>query len=313
MSKPIFCDLDSGNPFVGRDYQADVNHSALGRAICNGEICVQYQPIVDCLTGDVVRFEALARWRLSGKGLIPPDRFIPIAEKSQLIQPLTRSVMEQAINWLARSTNHTQGMSIAVNLSPAVIRREGFADWLFLTCNNLGVAPARIELELTESQRLSSGASVMELARLRKMGFGLSMDDFGTGYCSILQMTQLPFSSVKIDRRFLARVKESKEARAIVRSMIDLGHSKSLVVTAEGIENLSQLEFLVDWGCDLAQGFLISRPLNGGEVASWLAHSAPAFRRPLTRSSGASGWAFTVSKHSIVPANMDFETVGIGI
>jgi EAL domain-containing protein (putative c-di-GMP-specific phosphodiesterase class I) len=243
---------------------------ALRRAIADDELTLYYQPKVDCRSGAVAGVEALVRWQHPQQGLIPPDRFIPLAEQTGLIRPLTRWVLTSAI----RQTRawHDQGLmlSVAVNLSAHDLQDADLPRWVGELLERWNVSAEWLKLELTESALMSDPAQALEvLTALCDLGARIAIDDFGTGYSSLGYLKRLPAHEIKIDRSFVADMAAQERDQAIVRSTIDLGHNLGLAAVAEGVEDQQTLELLGGLGCDLAQGFYLSRPLPAASVAAW--------------------------------------------
>ncbi len=273
----------------------------LRRALDQDEIRVVYQPQLDCVSGELAGFEALARWVHPERGLIMPDRFISAAENTGLIDVLTDRVLDIALGWLARQFGGSE-LTIAVNLSsrsasveaPAAndsttpasdagaAAHSNLVERVVAACRIHDVKPERLILELTETSAMEDPVASLDLlTRLRMKGFQLSIDDFGTGYSSMLQLVRLPFSEIKIDKSFVMTAIRSAESRAVVESIIGLGHSLGLRVVAEGVENEETLQYLRDQGCDLAQGYHIGRPLAGEAIDAWRREDAPKFQHGL--------------------------------
>ncbi len=260
-----------------------ISEESLRRAIEQDEIVVYYQPKILCGSREVVGFEALARWRRPTTGLVPPGEFIHLAEETGLIVPLTERVLDRSLSWFALAVP-PGALSLALNISPNTLHNVDFADRLERTCRDHDVSPDRIVIEITESVALADGPAALDiLTRLRLKGVHLSMDDFGVGYSSILQVSRFPFSSLKIDKSFVMTAVDSRELRALVGSIVTLGHSLGLTLTAEGVETLATLEFLEEVGCDEAQGHLMAPPLPEDQVGPWLASLGNA---PWSLSSG---------------------------
>lgn len=249
----------------------------LRRAIDTRAITVVYQPKIFCKTGTLAGFEALARWCFNGTP-IPPDRFIPLAEESGLIHDLTRLVVEQALKWLVavsedQGNNLPAGISqahLSINISARTLTNAPLFRWVVSLCDELGIDRHRLIFELTESSAMGDTVTALDtLTRLRMQGFKLSLDDFGTGFSSMVQLVRLPFSEIKIDKSFVMDSGVSAESRAVTRSIVDLGRSLRLLSTAEGVEDQDTLDYLKTLGCDLAQGYFISRPLKDVDVLDW--------------------------------------------
>lgn len=261
--------LTGGLP-MRRD-EFEVTSSSLRTAIDRHEFVVAYQPKVKCSDGAPAGFEALARWNHPERGIIMPDRFISIAEDNGLIDALTAQIFEQSLAWFSHAFAHGD-LQLSVNISAKSLATLGLVDFLSDLCSRFRVAPARIVLELTETSAMVDPILSLDLmTRFRVRGFNLSIDDFGTGYSSMVQLVRLPFSEIKVDKSFVMRSQHSKEARAVIKSIIDLGHSLGLLVTAEGIEDRKAFDNVKSMGCDLAQGYLFARPMSGTATCDWTA------------------------------------------
>jgi diguanylate cyclase (GGDEF)-like protein/PAS domain S-box-containing protein len=235
----------------------------LRQAFVADQFTVHYQPQRDLRTGRVVGVEALLRWRHPRRGMVRPTEFIGLAEDIGLIGPLTERVLDRACRqhrlWLKSGL---PAMRLSVNLSPVQFREGSVVGLIERTLAETGLAPDCLEIELTEGVMLEgSDAAMTSLRRLRKCGVGFSLDDFGTGYSSLAYVKRLPVQRLKIDQSFVHRLGQDGQDEAIVRAVIDLGHSLGLKVTAEGVESAEQLRRLQELGCDEAQGDLISPPL----------------------------------------------------
>src|ERR671918_878287 len=235
----------------------------LRQAFVADQFTVHYQPQRDLRTGRIVAVEALLRWRHPRRGMVRPTEFIGLAEDIGLIGPLTERVLERACRqhrlWLKSGLPN---MRLSVNLSPVQFREGSVVGLIERTLAETGLAPEALEIELTEGVMLEgSDAAMTSLRRLRECGVGFSLDDFGTGYSSLAYVKRLPVQRLKIDQSFVHRLGHDGQDEAIVRAVIDLGHSLGLKVTAEGVESAEQLRRLQELGCDEAQGDLISPPL----------------------------------------------------
>jgi diguanylate cyclase (GGDEF)-like protein/PAS domain S-box-containing protein len=234
----------------------------LRQAFGADQFTVHYQPQRDLKTGRIVGVEALLRWRHPRRGMVRPTEFIGLAEDIGLIGPLTERVLERACRQQKVWQRAGVTLRLSVNLSPVQFREGGVVELIERTLAEAGVDPHHFEIELTEGVMLeSSDAAMTSLRRLRKCGIGFSLDDFGTGYSSLAYVKRLPVQRLKIDQSFVHRLGLDGQDEAIVRAVIDLGHSLGLKVTAEGVESAEQLRRLQELGCDEAQGDLISPPL----------------------------------------------------
>lgn len=242
----------------------------LAAALSNGEVSVHHQPKVDLRTGAVVGAEALARWMHPQYGFIPPSFFIPLAEASGLIDQLTQCVIGTVAYQGPLLQSGEKAINIAVNVSAQNLANLDFPDQFEATCKRHGYSCRNTTIELTESATQTVEHLLDTLTRLRLRGTRLSLDDFGTGYSSLVQLHQLPFSEMKIDRSFVIGMETSKDCRTIVRSIIDLAHNLGLEVIAEGVETAAALDQLREFGCDLAQGYHIGRPMPPDAFRAWL-------------------------------------------
>ncbi|RZI44800.1 EAL domain-containing protein [Herbaspirillum sp. HC18] len=244
-------------------------HGSLRKAVKNQEFLLHYQPQIDIASGALIGMEALVRWQRGDEGLVPPGRFIPLAEESGLIVPIGEWVLNEACRQAkAWQEEGMPPLPVAVNLSAQQFKRGDILDTVMYALNQSGLEPHLLELELTESALLHDTTTVMEtLHRLRKIGVQLSIDDFGTGYSSLAYLKRLSVNKLKIDQSFVRDVPGDADDAAIVKAIIQLGHALQLPVIAEGVESEEQLAFLRDNGCDQAQGYLVSRPLPAKEFA----------------------------------------------
>lgn len=264
--------------------------NGLRTAIEKNEFSLVFQPEVDMQTGVVSCCEALIRWNSSELGQVPPDRFIPVAERTGTINAIGEWVLRTACIE-AKKWHGTQPIPrVAVNVSEIQLRDEGFCDLVRRVLNETGLGPERLELELTESLLISSdGVSSRTLKRLREMGVSLAIDDFGTGYSSLGYLRDLPMCKLKIDRSFVRDLPALKEDATIFEAMVNMARSLSLTVTAEGVETGEQLSVLRALGCDEVQGYFLCRPVPAAEVAVRLRQvHAPAKAAPATAAPEAS-------------------------
>lgn len=229
----------------------------LGGALERGELRLYYQPIIELATREVAGYEALVRWNHPTRGLVEPDRFVPLAEESGLIRPIGRWVIDEACAQLAAWRD--RGIGIGVNVSAKQLAEPGLAAHVARALERHHLDPKCLEVELTESA-IMRGAEARELAALRELGVSLGLDDFGTGYSCLSTLHQLAVTTLKIDRSFITPIGTPDERTEIVTAIISLAHTLGLRVVAEGIETQAQLDRLVELGCDYAQGFYFARP-----------------------------------------------------
>ncbi|GEM_PF-675389 len=241
-------------------------------AIEGGQLVLSFQPICDIRTRQVLRLEALAGWRHPRRGLIPPHDFIPLAEQTGLIGPLTRWLLGAALQTCSdwRTTGHAVG--VAVKLSVRTLHERRTAEMLAELLATHRLPPAAVTLEINESALVPYPQRAIEtLMRLHALGVRIAIDDFGTGYSSLAYLKRLPVDEVKIDRSFVLDMLSDPNDAAIARATIDLAHNLGLQITAEGIENSETLAALRTLGCDTAQGLLLGEPLEAEQLPAWLA------------------------------------------
>ena len=230
----------------------------LRSAIEHRQLTLHYQPQAT-IEGEIFGFEALVRWRHPIQGLISPATFIPIAEESGLIASLGEWVLREACR---EAASWPKALGIAINLSPLQFRRGDLPGLVHSVLFESGLAPGRLELEITEGVLMQdSSRSLMILRRMKSMGVMIAMDDFGTGYSSMSYLQSFPFDKIKIDQSFIRQVESNPQSAAIVRAVIGLGRSLGMRVIAEGVETTEQLAFLSTGHCDEIQGYLIGRPM----------------------------------------------------
>ncbi len=248
-----------------------INRAMLADAIAAGEIAVHYQPKVDMRTGIVRGFEALARWRLGDAGFVRADRFISLAEQEGLIHALTLSVTTQALRQMAAWNAHGLRLSMSINLAPRLLDRPALVEELLELVATHGVCTEQVVFEITESSLVDClGAALGVLARLRLKGFGLSIDDYGTGFSSMQQLARIPFTELKIDRSFVHGAHRQNNLRVILRSALDMARQLDLVTVAEGVETIEDWRLLQEFGCCVGQGYLIAKPMPASEIPQWL-------------------------------------------
>jgi diguanylate cyclase (GGDEF)-like protein len=252
----------------------------LRRAMDETELVLYYQPKVDLATGRVTGVEALARWHHPERGLLSPDEFIPLAERSNLLRPMTLYLLDSALRQCNAWRTRGLEVSVAVNLSMQNLIDLRLPNDLARLLTSWRLPPGSLELEITESTIMADHRRAMTiLHRMNKMGVALTVDDFGTGYSSLAYLQSLPVSSIKIDKSFILTMAEDPGNATIVQSTIDLGHNLGLTVVAEGVENAESYNKLASLGCDFAQGYFLSRPLSPEKATVWLdafADGAPA-------------------------------------
>ena len=239
------------------------------QALAKQRLHMVYQPKVALRDGRLVRVEALVRWDDPELGAVAPSRFVPLAEQHGLIDELTTWGLSTILNQWLKWRDSGVDTCIAFNISALSLQSLDFPDLVERECEKLGVPTDRLVMELTEGATQPLIKLMDTLTRFRIKGIGLAIDDFGTGYSSLMQLRQLPFTEVKIDQAFIADVGRSRDCRLIIQSITDLAHGLGLSATAEGVETLQQLRLVRELGCDVAQGYLISPPLDPDSLKAW--------------------------------------------
>jgi len=278
-------------------------HADLHAAVTSPEITMVYQPQVDAATGRPVSIEALMRWHHPVHGTISPDAFIPLAENSGAIAPLTRRAVAASLAVLDGLLAGQHDLTVAVNLSPRLLSDLEVPRWIAAQLEEAGIPAARLAVEVTENSIAADPKRAMHvLAQLRDLGVRIAIDDFGTGYSSMSYLAKLQPDDLKIDKSFVMQMLTDDTSAVIIRSTIELAHGLGLQVIAEGVENQSTYDALTALGCDRMQGYHISRPLTDSALPAWVArpHARPSWIgprpaehgeilpfRPLTRSTTA--------------------------
>jgi len=247
----------------------------LRNAVKNEEFLLHYQPQVDIANGRIIGAEALVRWQHPELGLIPPGKFIPLAERSGVVIPMGEWVLNEACRQARIWQENGLPLVMAVNLSALQFKRGNLLETVANALKQSGLAASQLELELTESILLQDVETAIKTLRsLKDMGIKLSIDDFGTGYSSLSYLKRLAVDKLKIDQSFVRDLAEGADSAAIVRAIIQLGHTLQLTVIAEGVETDPQLAFLRDHGCDEIQGYLFGRPVPAAEFVKLLEKGA---------------------------------------
>lgn len=246
----------------------------LRRAISDGELVVHYQPKADLSSASVTSVEALVRWQHPEHGLLAPAEFVPMAEQTDLIRPLTLFVLDEALQQASEWEEMGLDLGVAVNLAMPNLLDSRLPDDVAKALAKTKVSPRRLTLEITENAVMIDPVRVTDvLRRLRSLGVGLSLDDFGTGHSSLAYLKELAIDELKIDRSFVQDMAQDGQNAAIVRSTIELAHAMGLRVVAEGVEDADTLFELKTMGADIAQGFYLSRPVPPIEIAAMLMHA----------------------------------------
>ncbi len=251
-------------------------YSEVRKAIAKDELTLFYQPKVSMKTGRVESVEALVRWNHPTRGLLPPSEFLPVVESSSLIDNFSKWVIRRAVQQIVEWSIAPGAPRIAVNLSTRNLRDDSIVTYIEATLREFRVHPSWLVVEITETDYLDNpDTGIAVLKKLRAIGVHTSLDDFGQGYTSLGHLTTLPVSELKIDRAFITAMLSDPKSRAIVESVIELGHKLGLYIVAEGVEHVEELQLLTALGCDSAQGYLHSRPLPAADFIAWLSQRQP--------------------------------------
>src|SRR5690606_20326486 len=260
------------------DGVADFSVQALAEALRNGEIVPWFQPQVEFANGKVVGVEALARWERADGSVVRPHLFVPVLEREGLAIPLTDRMLDAACRWKQSWDLAGNRLKLSVNVSAAALADPSAADRYQSIVEQHAIEPEDVILEITESSVMADAARGLGLlARLRQKGFGRAIDDFGTGYSSLAQLSQIPFTELKIDQGFVFGAHAQPRKRAVVEASLDLARKLGLTAVAEGVEDIEDWQMLAELGCDVAQGWLIGRPVPGSELPAAVAR----WRRPV--------------------------------
>jgi EAL domain-containing protein (putative c-di-GMP-specific phosphodiesterase class I) len=246
--------------------------NSLRQGLERDEFFVNYQPQWDLKTSRMIGVEVLLRWQSLDFGLLPPSEFIALTENSGLIFDLGQWVLRkaciQATNWALQGY---KDLKVAVNISGKQLKQPDFLDMISKVMNETGIPPRTLELEFTESVIMEEADKTIDILRaLKKLGVQLSLDNFGTGYSSLNYLKHFPIDRIKIDRSFIADLDSNNKDAALVEAIISMGHSLHRKVLAEGVENGEQLHYLVQLGCDEAQGFHLAMPMTSDELSAKL-------------------------------------------
>jgi EAL domain-containing protein (putative c-di-GMP-specific phosphodiesterase class I) len=246
----------------------------IAEALIHREFRLEYQPKLDLRSGDIVGFEALARWTHPKLGQVSPSTFIPVLESDSIMNDFTIEVLDQALDGMSRMGDGSE-IRVAVNASATNFRLAGFDEIVRSKCYDKGIDIGRMTIEVTESEAMTAtGSSGACLERLHGYGAQISIDDFGTGYSSLSKLHHLPFSELKIDQSFVADCVSNRKSAVLVLAMIDLAHNMNKRVVAEGVETRQTLQKLSEWGCDIVQGYYVGRPMPFEDVKPWLRRQA---------------------------------------
>lgn len=249
----------------------DLQSHDIEDAISKDYLFLNYQPKVDLETGVVLSAEALVRWNDPVRGFIFPDQFIGLAEQSGLIEPMTEKILARAIKECREWQDRGHDIAVAVNISATTLANLDFPNQVSRYLSEAGLPASKLILEVTETTAMTDTKATMNvLTRLRIKGISVSLDDFGTGFSSLVELHRMPFSELKIDRSFVMNVDRDKDSRIIVEAILGLAHALDLKVVAEGVEKEAHWNLLRDLKCNMAQGYYLSKPAPPAEFLNWV-------------------------------------------
>ena len=256
----------------------------LYEALNDGSLELHYQPKINLEKGNTVGVEALLRWHHPKRGYIPPEEFIPLAEHSGLIHPITRWVIDKSFDQCAQWQEQNLNIGVAINLSARSLEDTSILDTFRTALRTSGLEPSLVFVELTESAVMADPYHAMTmLGKISTMGIQISVDDFGTGYSSLAYLKKLPVSEIKIDKSFIIDMNYDSNDEVIVHSTIDLAHNMGLIVTAEGVESDETLQKLIKLGCNQAQGHFMCKPCSADELTKWFFKSRWGLRANINK------------------------------
>lgn len=259
--------------------------SELRQAIVLDQLFLTFQPKVNLSNGPVMGVEVLLRWQHPEHGIIVPDQFIPVAERTGLIIPMTLWVLQHSLIQCRRWKEAGLDITVAVNLTMWNLEAQELPDQIEALLRDTSVSPSNLEFEITETSIMSDPQRVIRtLNQIRQLGVRFAIDDFGTGYSSFAYLTKLPVSCIKIDKSFVQNIETDRDSALIVKSIVDLGHNLGLKVVAEGVETLHAKNMLASFDCDEGQGYYFCRPIRADAMTKFLLHPPHAIEQ---RSSAA--------------------------
>jgi EAL domain-containing protein (putative c-di-GMP-specific phosphodiesterase class I)/GGDEF domain-containing protein len=235
------------------------------------ELELHYQPKIALATGACQSVEALVRWTHPSLGPVSPGEFVPLAETTALVAPLTRWVIDAATRQMMIWQHEGLRMPVAINISPRNLEEADFVEYLLFNCAARGIDHSLVELEITEGVSAAHGPLLRDrLAALRKLGFGIAIDDFGAGYSNMAYLTRLSASTLKIDQSLVRGLEPDEQSGRLVACIVQMGHDLGYKIVAEGVETATELDLLARWGCDIGQGWHFGRPMPAAAFRDWL-------------------------------------------
>lgn len=266
----------AADPLRARE-SPEITQTELRRAVAENQFVIHYQPQIDIESGAAAGLEVLVRWQHPQHGLLFPDTFIGLAEAWGLIDDLTWCVVAGAFAEAKTFSASDWFPRLAINVAALSLRNVRLPDTLYAHAKAAGMAPERIVVEITESGKVHGEAAMLDtLARLRLHGINLSIDDFGTGYSMMHQLKRVPANEVKIDKAFLQAADRDRDAKILARKITEIGHELGMTVVAEGVETDAHLQWVSEIKCDIAQGYLFSRPMPVADTVVWRNTRAPS-------------------------------------
>ena len=262
--------------FSARQWMSELRH-----AIVTDQLFLTFQPKVHLSTGPITGVEVLLRWQHPEHGVIVPDQFIPVAERTGLIIPLTLWVLQQSLLQCRQWNQMGLNVGVAVNLTMWNLETPELPNQIEALLRDTGVSPKNLELEITETSIMNDPQRVIRtLNQIRQLGVRFAIDDFGTGYSSFAYLTKLPVSCIKIDKSFVQNIETDRDSSVIVKSIIDLGHNLNLKVIAEGVETATAKKLLTAFQCDEGQGYYFCRPIPADAMTKFLVRPSPTASQP---------------------------------
>jgi EAL domain-containing protein (putative c-di-GMP-specific phosphodiesterase class I)/GGDEF domain-containing protein len=244
------------------------------------QLHLAFQPKVRLATGEATGVEALVRWRHPTLGPVSPGEFVPLAEATALLTPLTRWVISAALAQMSGWDRAGLRLDVAINVSPKNLEEPDFVEYLLFACAAAGVDRRRVELEVTEGVNAAQGPLILDrLAALRRLGFSIAIDDFGSGYSNMSYLSRLSAQTLKIDQSLVRGVAPKGQAGRLLAGVVAMGRDLGYRVVAEGVETEAERAMLAAWGCDYGQGYLFAKPMSGADLVAWVRARAPEAAR----------------------------------
>ncbi len=266
----LLADYSPQAPNISAPLLDEISEEELRAGMDGDNLLMAYQPKTKLETGKMIGVEALARWNHSERGLLPPYTFIPLAERSKLIDELTHNIYRKTLSQMRAWLDKDIILEVSINISVNSFTTDGFVDFLIQTAEEYNINPDMIIIEVTETQIMENSLECLEmLMQLRMKNFGLAIDDFGTGHSNMTQLKNVPFTELKIDRAFVNGACEDPAARTILESSVELAKKLDMYTVAEGVESKLEMELVKELGCDQIQGYYIAKPMLANDFESF--------------------------------------------